>query len=121
MPEEIAGSHTDAWQRHDLLLVAPKAWTAALAAHSLNEVPLLPQWADRGWPVIVRRRLQREARDVVPVGQDQKQHLEMTRDFAQRFNHRYGDILHLPEPKISEEVALGPRRHWPDWSSSRQP
>src|SRR6201995_2317825 len=68
MPEEIAGSHTDAWQRHDLLLVAPKAWTAALAAHSLNEVPLLPQWADRGWPVIVRRRLQREARDVVPVG-----------------------------------------------------
>jgi phosphoribosyl-dephospho-CoA transferase len=36
--------------------------------HSLGEVPLLPQWADRGWPVIVRRRLESEALDVVPVG-----------------------------------------------------
>jgi len=68
MPEEIAGPHTDVWQRHDLLHVAPRAWTAALAAHSLGEVTLLPQWADRGWPVIVRRRLESEALDVVPVG-----------------------------------------------------
>jgi phosphoribosyl-dephospho-CoA transferase len=68
MPEEIAGSRSDAWQRHDLLHVAPRAWAAAVAAHSLDEVPLLPQWADRGWPVIVRRRLGSEARDVVPVG-----------------------------------------------------
>jgi phosphoribosyl-dephospho-CoA transferase len=68
MPEEIAGPPTDAWQRHDLLHVAPRAWTAALAANSLGEVPLLPQWADRGWPVIVRRRLESEALGVVPVG-----------------------------------------------------
>src|SRR5205085_10535847 len=33
----------------------------------------------------------------VPVGKDQEQHLEMTRNFAQRFNHRYGDIF--PEPQ----------------------
>ena len=46
--------------------------------------------------------------DIVPVGQDQKQHLEMTRDFAQRFNHRYGQHLHLPDPLISEEVAVVP-------------
>jgi phosphoribosyl-dephospho-CoA transferase len=68
MPEEIVGPHTDAWQRHDLLHVAPPAWSAALAAHSLGEVPLLSQWADRGWPVIVRRRLESEALEVVPVG-----------------------------------------------------
>ena len=68
MPEEIAGPRTDAWQRHDLLHVAPRAWTAALAAHSLGDVPLLPQWADRGWPVIVRRRLEGETPAVVPVG-----------------------------------------------------
>jgi phosphoribosyl-dephospho-CoA transferase len=68
MPEEIAGPRSDAWQRHDLLRVVPRAWTAALAAHSLGEVPLLTRWADRGWPVIVRRRLGSEARDVVPVG-----------------------------------------------------
>jgi phosphoribosyl-dephospho-CoA transferase len=68
MPEEIVGPQTDAWQRHDLLHVVPQAWTAALAAHSLGQVPLLTQWADWGWPVIVRRRLESEALDVVPVG-----------------------------------------------------
>jgi phosphoribosyl-dephospho-CoA transferase len=68
MHEEIAVPRIDAWQRHDLVHVAPGAWTAALAAHSLDEMPLLPQWADRGWPVIVRRRLESEAPDVVPVG-----------------------------------------------------
>jgi phosphoribosyl-dephospho-CoA transferase len=68
MPEDIVGTRTDAWQRHDLLHVAPRAWAAALAAHSLDEVPLLPQWADRGWPVIVRRRMESEAQDVVPIG-----------------------------------------------------
>ncbi len=42
----------------------------------------------------------------VPVGRDQKQHVEMTRDIAQRFNHRYGDILVIPEAVISEDTAV---------------
>ena len=41
----------------------------------------------------------------VPVGRDQKQHVEMARDIAQRFNHHYGDILTLPEAVISESTA----------------
>jgi len=41
----------------------------------------------------------------IPVGRDQKQHVEMTRDIAQRFNHRYGDILVLPEAVINENTA----------------
>ncbi|SEG99541.1 tryptophanyl-tRNA synthetase [Nonomuraea solani] len=40
----------------------------------------------------------------VPVGADQKQHLELTRDLGQRFNHRYGDTFTLPEPYILKEV-----------------
>ncbi|MFD9940315.1 tryptophan--tRNA ligase [Nonomuraea sp. NPDC059023] len=40
----------------------------------------------------------------VPVGADQKQHLELTRDLAQRFNHRYGDTFTLPAPHILKEV-----------------
>ena len=44
----------------------------------------------------------------VPVGKDQKQHLEMTRDIAQRFNHIYGDTFLVPEPRIAEEVATIP-------------
>ena len=40
--------------------------------------------------------------DVVPVGEDQKQHLELTRDLAQRFNSRYGKLLVVPEPMIGK-------------------
>ncbi len=42
----------------------------------------------------------------VPVGRDQKQHVEMTRDIAQRFNHHYGDILVEPEAVIDENTAV---------------
>jgi tryptophanyl-tRNA synthetase len=46
----------------------------------------------------------------VPVGQDQKQHVEVTRDIAQLFNSSYGDVLTLPEPYIKQEVAVVPGR-----------
>jgi tryptophanyl-tRNA synthetase len=46
--------------------------------------------------------------DVVPVGKDQKQHLEMTRDIAIKFNAAFGDTLVVPEPKIREDVAVVP-------------
>ena len=47
--------------------------------------------------------------DLVPVGQDQKQHLEMTRDIAAKFNQTYGrEVFTLPEPHILEEVAVVP-------------
>ena len=42
----------------------------------------------------------------VPVGQDQKQHVEMARDIAQRFNHHYGKVFVLPEPVIGEDTAV---------------
>lgn len=44
----------------------------------------------------------------VPVGKDQKQHLEVTRDIAIRFNNRYGETFVVPEPIISEDVAVIP-------------
>jgi tryptophanyl-tRNA synthetase len=42
----------------------------------------------------------------VPVGKDQKQHVEMARDVAQRFNHHYGDVLVLPEPVIGSDTSV---------------
>jgi len=42
--------------------------------------------------------------DVVPVGQDQKQHIEIARDIAQKFNHVFGATFKLPEPMILPEV-----------------
>ncbi|MEO5982650.1 MAG: tryptophan--tRNA ligase [Pedococcus sp.] len=43
--------------------------------------------------------------DRVPVGEDQRQHLEITRDLAERFNKRFGDTLVVPEPHILKESA----------------
>ncbi|MGP7817979.1 tryptophan--tRNA ligase [Niallia sp. 01092] len=43
--------------------------------------------------------------DIVPVGEDQKQHLELTRDLAQRFNNKYNDILTIPEVRIPKVGA----------------
>jgi tryptophanyl-tRNA synthetase len=46
--------------------------------------------------------------NVVPVGKDQKQHVEVTRDIAIKFNELYGQTFILPEPRIREEVASVP-------------
>jgi tryptophanyl-tRNA synthetase len=43
--------------------------------------------------------------DLVPVGEDQKQHIELTRDLAERFNSRFGETLRVPEPYIPEVGA----------------
>ena len=46
--------------------------------------------------------------DIVPVGQDQKQHLEMSRDIAIKFNNIYGETFKIPEPEIPKEIAVIP-------------
>lgn len=46
--------------------------------------------------------------NVVPVGRDQKQHVEVTRDLAIKFNELYGPTFVIPEPRIREEVAVVP-------------
>lgn len=46
--------------------------------------------------------------DIVPVGQDQKQHIEYTRDTAQKFNNTFGETFKLPEALIMKEVAVVP-------------
>jgi tryptophanyl-tRNA synthetase len=42
---------------------------------------------------------------IVPVGEDQRQHIELTRDLAQRFNYRFGETLVVPEARIPKETA----------------
>ncbi len=46
--------------------------------------------------------------EFVPVGKDQKQHLEMTRDMASSFNHKFGETFVMPEPLIDERVMVVP-------------
>jgi tryptophanyl-tRNA synthetase len=46
--------------------------------------------------------------EIVPVGQDQKQHLEITRDIAGKFNQQFGEVFVLPEPYILDSTAVIP-------------
>jgi len=54
------------------------------------------------YPVLMASDILLYDADYVPIGQDQKQHLEMTRDLAERFNKKYGETFKLPEPYISK-------------------
>ena len=60
------------------------------------------------YPVLMAADILIQDADVVPVGQDQKQHLEMARDIAEKFNRIYGETFKLPTPIIKEDVAVVP-------------
>ena len=57
------------------------------------------------YPVLMAADILLYQTDVVPVGKDQLQHLEITRDIAQRFNAIYGDVFAIPEPYIGKTGA----------------
>ncbi|MCE0484943.1 MAG: tryptophan--tRNA ligase [Methylacidiphilales bacterium] len=60
------------------------------------------------YPVLMAADILLYNSDLVPVGKDQKQHLEITRDVAQKFNDRFGPVFKLPEPLIREATAILP-------------
>ena len=57
------------------------------------------------YPVLMAADILLYQTDFVPVGKDQKQHLEITRDIAERFNSIYGDVFTIPEPYIGKAGA----------------
>ena len=60
------------------------------------------------YPVLMAADILLYQAEQVPVGKDQKQHLEVARDLAQKFNNEYGDTFVVPEPAISEQTATVP-------------
>src|SRR5882724_5404379 len=60
------------------------------------------------YPVLMAADILIYDSNVVPVGQDQKQHVEITRDIAIKFNEQYGEVFVVPEPLIRTEVAKVP-------------
>lgn len=60
------------------------------------------------YPVLMAADILIYDSNIVPVGRDQKQHVEVTRDIAQKFNNQYGDTFVIPEPRIREAVAVVP-------------
>jgi tryptophanyl-tRNA synthetase len=60
------------------------------------------------YPVLMAADILAVNSNVVPVGRDQKQHVEVTRDIAAKFNQQYGETFVIPEPQIRDEVAVVP-------------
>ena len=60
------------------------------------------------YPVLMAADILIYDSNVVPVGRDQKQHVEVTRDIAIKFNQQYGETFVIPEPRIRDEVAVVP-------------
>lgn len=60
------------------------------------------------YPVLMAADILIVQSNLVPVGKDQKQHIEVCRDIAGAFNRQYGEVFTIPEPAIREEVATVP-------------
>ena len=60
------------------------------------------------YPVLMAADILAVQSNVVPVGRDQKQHVEVTRDLATKFNNAYGEVFTIPEPSIRDNVAVVP-------------
>ena len=71
------------------------------------------------YPVLMAADILLFQADVVPVGSDQKQHLEITRDIATRFNAIYGDVFTIPEPYIGKQGARVMSLQEPDKKMSK--
>lgn len=82
-----------------------------MRAHAYKDAEAKNKEIDVGtfnYPVLMAADILLYSPDIVPVGQDQKQHVEIARDIADKFNYVYGETFKLPEPKIVKEVAVVP-------------
>ena len=80
-------------------------------AHSYKEKlakGVAPNHGLFAYPVLMAADILCYGSEKVPVGKDQKQHVEMTRDIAIKFNNTYGETFVIPEPEIPTEVAVVP-------------
>ncbi|MEY2672076.1 MAG: hypothetical protein RL687_493 [Candidatus Parcubacteria bacterium] len=80
-------------------------------AHAYKATEALGAEASVGlfdYPVLMAADILIQDSDIVPVGQDQKQHIEYARDIAQKFNNAYGETFKLPEALIMDNVAVVP-------------
>jgi tryptophanyl-tRNA synthetase len=93
------------------LLNRAHAYKSATSENEVNKTQEIDKGINMGlfnYPVLMAADILMFKANSVPVGQDQKQHIEMTRDIALKFNHHYGDILTLPEAVIDENTGILP-------------
>jgi tryptophanyl-tRNA synthetase len=107
------------FRQSDVPQVTELAWILATIspmgllerAHSYKDKVARGMTASAGlfnYPVLMAADILIYDSDIVPVGKDQKQHIEITRDLAAKMNETYGEIFKLPEPRISTATEVVP-------------
>jgi tryptophanyl-tRNA synthetase len=97
-------------------------YTRLMLAHSFKDKADRLEDVNAGlftYPMLMAADILLYDAEVVPVGKDQKQHLEFTRDVAERFNHQMGDTFVLPHARIDEQVMIVPGTDGEKMSKSR--
>ena len=108
----IAPAKSTVFVQSDVPEHAELTWVLSCIAR-MGELERMTQFKDKGkgnteragvglftYPVLMAADILLYQTDLVPVGQDQKQHLELTRDLAERFNRDFGETFKIPEPYI---------------------
>lgn len=107
------------WVQSDVQVVTELAWILSNVTsmgllercHSYKDKiakGISPNHGLFAYPVLMAADILIFQSNIIPVGKDQKQHVEVARDIAIRFNHIYGDIFVIPEEEIQEDIAVVP-------------
>ncbi len=107
------------WVQSDVPEVCELTWVLSTIApmgliercHSYKDKVakgIMPSHGLFSYPVLMAADILLYQADRVPVGKDQKQHLEVARDLAQKFNNQFGETFTIPEPAISGQTAIVP-------------
>lgn len=110
---------TNIYLQQDVPQVTELAWLLACVCpkHMMDKATSYKDKVDKGlpasiglytYPLLQAADILSVDADLVPVGHDQVQHCEITRDLAQKFNHYYGDVFKLPEYKLREIAGVLP-------------
>lgn len=111
--------HSVFWRQSDVAEVTELMWIIGTLtpmgllerAHSYKDKTakgISPNFGLFAYPVLMAADILLYDTQRVPVGRDQKQHLEMTRDIAIKFNQTYGDTFVVPESEIRDDIAVIP-------------
>lgn len=107
------------WIQSDVPLVTELTWYLSICIN-VNQLQLGHSYKDKTakginptgglffYPILMAADILLYDTQKVPVGKDQKQHLEFTRDIANKFNHDFGSTFLIPEPEIDEDTAIIP-------------
>ena len=112
-------ARSEFFRQSDVPQVAELAWILSTVTpmgllercHSFKDKTsrgIAPSHGLFAYPVLMAADILIYDSDIVPVGRDQKQHLEVTRDIAIKMNETFGSIFKLPEPAIQESTAVVP-------------